>query len=211
MAEAVFFDLWNTLLYCPTKDRVREIIATLGLEGKARYLDVIGHMDKTIFIDAEYGLQRMFKELCAQHGTECGAKEVKEASAIWESRLEHAKFFPETAGALEGLADYKLAIVSNTDASGAEYVKENGIDEYFDLIVMSCYAGVAKPDPAIYSLAALELGVKPKDCWMVGDSLECDVEGARRAGLNALHLKRGSATVRHYSVGSLADVAEAIG
>jgi HAD superfamily hydrolase (TIGR01549 family) len=211
MAEAVFFDLWNTLLYCPTKERVRDIIACLRLTGKVGYLEVIGHMGKSIFVDGRYGLERMFKEMSEQYDGAGGAKAVKEASRIWEGRLEHAKLFPETAGALESLSDYKLAIVSNTDVSGAEYVRERGIDEYFDLIVMSCYVGVAKPDPSIYRLAAKELGLKPKDCWMVGDSLECDFEGAKRAGLNALHLDRGGETVRHYRVGSLADVAEAIG
>lgn len=190
MPKAIFFDLWNTLLYCPTRERVESIIGVLGLEGRADYRSVIGEMDETVFIDAGYPPQEMFRGLCGKHGVECTGKAASEAAKVWAGRLEEAAYFPDTEAGLGMLGDYKLAIVSNTDAAGAEYVRKRGIDGWFDLVVMSCYVGCAKPDPRIYGIAADELGVKPWDCWMVGDSLQSDVEGARKAGLNAILLAR---------------------
>jgi putative hydrolase of the HAD superfamily len=212
MAKAVLFDLWNTLLYCPTKDSVSEMLGILGLEGKVTYAMFISEMDRTVFIDPEYALERMCAEVCARHGAHPGEKAVGEAVSKWDERLRGAKLFPDAEAALEGLGDYKLALVSNTDAGGAKYVKDNGLDRFFDAVVMSCYVGCAKPDPAIYRLALEELGVEARDAWMVGDSLDCDAHGAANAGLNAVLLDRGGVHSGHghETIKGLAELAEVI-
>jgi len=208
MPQAIFFDLWNTLLYCPTRERVARIIRVLGLEGKADYRRVIEEMDETVFIDADYTLKEMFMGLCMEHGVECHEDAAGEAAKVWEGRLDEAGYFADTEAGLDMLGGYKLAIVSNTDVSGAEYVRRKQVDERFDLVVMSCYVGCAKPDPRIYRIAADELGVKPGECWMVGDSLQCDVKGAEKAGLNAILLDRdgGKGGRGHVKVKSLEEV-----
>jgi len=43
-----------------------------------------------------------------------------------------------------------------------------------------------KPDPAIYRLAAAQLGIDPKRIAVVGDALETDVKGAEAAGVDAI-------------------------
>ena len=50
--------------------------------------------------------------------------------------------------------------------------------------------GHPKPHPQSYLEACRRLGVEPDSTLMVGDSLANDVEGARAAGLKALHLDR---------------------
>jgi putative hydrolase of the HAD superfamily len=188
--KAVMFDLWNTLLYCPTRETVEAIIRKLRLGGKADYAEVISRMDGTVFVDPGYGLERVFSELCMERSGDCSQKKVDAAVKIWKGRLAKSRLFPEAKEALDSLSDYRLALVSNTDASGAEHVRSKRIDRYFDVVVMSCYVGVAKPDPGIYKLAAKELGIRPKDCWMVGDSLQCDADGARAARMNSILLDR---------------------
>jgi HAD superfamily hydrolase (TIGR01549 family) len=191
MVKAIFFDLWNTILYCPTKDRVGKMIGKLGLEGKVGYNGFIDDMEATVFIDSGYAHERLFRRLCEKNGVECGDDAVKEAEAIWESRLQDAAYFPEAEAALSDLrGDYKLGLISNTDASGAEYVKAKGVDRMFDTAIMSCYAGKAKPDPAIYKAAAETLGLDVKDCVMVGDNPKMDVEGAVAAGLGGVLIDR---------------------
>jgi putative hydrolase of the HAD superfamily len=53
----------------------------------------------------------------------------------------------------------------------------------FDAILISAERGARKPDPAIFRLAAQELGVEPSSGWHVGDHPVNDIEGSRRAGL----------------------------
>lgn len=50
--------------------------------------------------------------------------------------------------------------------------------------------GAPKPRPEAYLGALERLGVQAKDTVMIGDSWANDVDGARRAGLSAIHLVR---------------------
>ena len=61
-----------------------------------------------------------------------------------------------------------------------------GYDELFDV---SCYShdlGVAKPDPAFFVAAAERIGDDPAAILFIDDSSR-NVEGARRAGMRAVH------------------------
>ena len=51
--------------------------------------------------------------------------------------------------------------------------------------VVSEGAGVRKPDPAIFLLAAEQAGQSLDGAWMIGDCAEADIEGARSVGLPA--------------------------
>ncbi len=56
------------------------------------------------------------------------------------------------------------------------------------VVVDSHHVGVEKPDPAIFAVALEALGVEPRRCLYVGDSVHFDVNGAAAAGLRAVHL-----------------------
>jgi HAD superfamily hydrolase (TIGR01549 family) len=191
MAKAIFFDLWNTILFCPTRKKVGEMAAVLGLEGKAGYREIIEGMEATTFVDATHTPERLLAELCARHGVDAAPERVKAAAGIWRSRLDEAGYFPEAAEALADLGrDYRLGLISNTDKGGADYVMEKDVGRHFSVAVMSCYAGCAKPDPKIFLMALEEMGFEPGDCWMVGDHIDIDVEGAANAGMNAALIDR---------------------
>jgi putative hydrolase of the HAD superfamily len=88
---------------------------------------------------------------------------------------------PETLALLRGQG-LKLAVVANWDCALPGHLEAAGLDGYFDTVVTSARAGVAKPDPAIFRLALDELGVSPERALHVGDE-PIDEEGARAAGL----------------------------
>ena len=52
-------------------------------------------------------------------------------------------------------------------------------------------AGVRKPEPAIFELAAERCGANLIGGWMVGDSPEADVAGGQAAGLQTAWIRRG--------------------
>ncbi len=61
------------------------------------------------------------------------------------------------------------------------------LDELFDTVVDSCEVGLRKPNPAIYHLAVERLGVAPERAVLL-DDIESNLEGARAAGLRAIHV-----------------------
>jgi putative hydrolase of the HAD superfamily len=56
----------------------------------------------------------------------------------------------------------------------------------FDVVIVSCEVGLAKPDPRIYELALSRLGVAAGQALFVDDR-EDNIEGAARLGLRTLH------------------------
>jgi HAD superfamily hydrolase (TIGR01509 family) len=82
----------------------------------------------------------------------------------------------------------RTALLSN--APGASKEVKNTMFDYFDALVFSGEVGVAKPDPAVYLLAADRLGLPAARCAFVDDSAT-NVRGAVQAGMVG---------VRHQSV-----------
>ncbi len=81
---------------------------------------------------------------------------------------------------------YRIAILSNADASLRARLRDGlGIHDLFDAIVCSAEVGIAKPEPAIYRLAAERLRLPPEACVFV-DDYETNVEAARAVGMQAV-------------------------
>jgi putative hydrolase of the HAD superfamily len=60
------------------------------------------------------------------------------------------------------------------------------LDGFFDDMVFSTDVGLRKPNPKIFKIALLNLGVKPGEAVFVGNSLQADIEGALRVGMLAV-------------------------
>ncbi len=100
-------------------------------------------------------------------------------------------------GAMDVLAELRdrgwlLGLVTN-GPEGLQTAKMG--PEMLSLFDAVSFAGgdvPAKPDPQPFRHLSQELGVDPAACWMVGDSLSFDVEGARRVGMRPIWLTTGS-------------------
>jgi putative hydrolase of the HAD superfamily len=79
-------------------------------------------------------------------------------------------------------AGFKLAVVSNAGGDVAALLARLDLAAPLDAILDSGIVGVEKPDPAIFHLAAVRLGVAAAECLHVGDLYSVDVVGARAAG-----------------------------
>lgn len=75
-----------------------------------------------------------------------------------------------------------LACVANWDISAGEQLERLDVRSLFATVVTSAEAGVAKPDPGIFSLALRRLGVAPSRALHIGDG-PADKGGAHAAGL----------------------------
>jgi putative hydrolase of the HAD superfamily len=81
---------------------------------------------------------------------------------------------------------YRVSVLSNADLSLRRRLEqEMGIADLFDDIVCSAEVGMAKPDPAVFLLAAERLGMTPERCLFV-DDWDRNVEAARTVGMQAI-------------------------
>ena len=66
-----------------------------------------------------------------------------------------------------------------------------------DVVTSSGALGVEKPDPEFFRRIAAAAGATPEQCVHVGDRVDNDVVGASRAGMTAVHVRRGPWAVLH--------------
>ncbi|MDI3418172.1 HAD family hydrolase [Streptomyces luteolus] len=84
----------------------------------------------------------------------------------------------------------RVAVLSN---SWANTYPDRLHDGRFEPVVISGEVGLRKPDPDIYRLLCARLGLPPQRVAFVDDARP-NVEGARRAGLHAIHHRAAGAT-----------------
>jgi len=84
---------------------------------------------------------------------------------------------------------YRLAFISNYPCrkSIIESLKKSRIIDMFESIVVSGEIGRVKPHPLIFQKSTDELQVAPDNCLYVGDNWLADIQGAKRAGMQAVH------------------------
>ncbi len=82
---------------------------------------------------------------------------------------------------------YKLGIISNLigEHEIQDWLRDDGLEQYFDAVVLSSVCGIRKPDPQIYLMGCEALGLKPGECASVADKLDRDITGAIEAGIGA--------------------------
>jgi epoxide hydrolase-like predicted phosphatase len=79
----------------------------------------------------------------------------------------------------------KAGILSNSGPGAREAERHWGFEEMTDDIVYSHEVGLGKPDPAVYELTAVRLGVEPAQVVFLDDVLE-NVAAARAVGWHAV-------------------------
>jgi putative hydrolase of the HAD superfamily len=140
-----------------------------------------------------------------------GAPEL-DLERLTDVLLDSIRFsaFPDAEPALRELRErgLRLLAISNWDVSLHEQLAGAGLTELFDDAVSSAEAGVAKPDPVIFTRALARIGVAPQDAWHVGDDLDADVGGALAAGLEPVLIDRSRGVTARPGVRVIASLTE---
>lgn len=84
---------------------------------------------------------------------------------------------------------YTLAIVSNFYGNLKTVLKDFGLEKYFKVIVDSKVVNVRKPDSEIFTIAFKEMGLRPQEVLVVGDSELNDIEPAKKLGCQTIDRK----------------------
>ena len=109
-------------------------------------------------------------------------------------------------------AGFRLALASNLATAYVEPALAL-LGDSIDTDCLSCDPEIlaVKPEPAFFSALQRKIVLPAAEILMVGDSLASDVEGARAAGMAALHLVSGETSPRPGQIRHLADVPQFLG
>ncbi len=86
---------------------------------------------------------------------------------------------------------YKLGVISDTIFSSGvvlrKLLKDNNIEQYFDVFIFSDEMGYSKPDPRAFMAAAKGLGVDITEIVHVGDRDAKDIKGPQGLGAKGIY------------------------
>ncbi len=113
---------------------------------------------------------------------------------LTQGPLAYEKLDPLVACALRiaGDAGWVPVVVTNGPVEQQDArIRRTGLDRYIADWVISEQAGVSKPNPRIFALAAQRVRMRLGGAWVLGDSPEADIGGAAAMGLPSVWLHRG--------------------
>jgi putative hydrolase of the HAD superfamily len=214
LIDTILFDNWNTLVQAPGLMRVGASVEIFQHSLQRQGLDY----DCERFIGIYRGIaRRQVAEAEANGWTELdyvgrlqltleelGVKEPRRsnlATRAWSDYLaewpRQTSFYPDTPAVLGQLQGrYKLGVVTNfMDGPTARRVFYNlGYGKIFSSLVVSAEVGYMKPAPILFERALKELGSRPENALMVGDTYAADVLGARALGMRCVLIDLYGAT-----------------
>ena len=188
MQTSVIFDVFGTLIRIQEKRnpylQLLKYGRRQGVSPRTEHL----HMFMTQELD--------WKEAVDAVGIRAGYVKLHGLARLLDEELASMTLYDDAQEAIAMLreAGVKIGLCSNLASGYGSMVREllPGLDAYG----FSYELGFMKPDPLIYRTVCEELGVVPgrqlegERVMMIGDSIRCDRDGARAAGIAGFHLSR---------------------
>jgi putative hydrolase of the HAD superfamily len=201
--DAIFFDFGETLAtLAPSKEKLfvqaaRSVGLELELEEVRRAYQIVDFHNKysSIHVRDRIGFYQNYnQQLLEALGISSYFSRLN-PELVTRFRIDKRwELFDEVPETLRRLRRQgrPLALVANWDTGLSALVEQLGIRQEFAAVVSSQAAGVEKPDPAIFLLAAdeLSLSVAAASILYVGNEYRADVMGARAAGLTPVLIDR---------------------
>jgi putative hydrolase of the HAD superfamily len=186
--RAVIFDLWQTLVPWPTESANRmysQMAETWGADPDTFHEVWTRRFHERVVGPIEPHLRSIAEELALTGDLEA----VLAIRRNWT--LESLVPRDDAVRTLRELRrrGHRLGMISACSQDVPDVWERTPFDPLFDSAVFSCSVGVSKPDPRIYALACVELGVQAGDCLFVGDGANDELPGAERAGMTAVQLR----------------------
>ena len=198
--KGVFFDLGGTLRICDKAPEHQE-------QAKKRMAELVGREDVQPFIDMVEERYLPYRDWALSENKEAGDFELWHKWLLPEmdpaalARICHELTFQYrqvkgkrrvVEGGLQVIRGlygrgYRLGIISNLIGENEipDWLREDGLAQYFDAVILSSVCHIRKPDPEIYRMGCAELGLPPDECVSVADNLGRDITGAKAVGIGA--------------------------
>lgn len=207
----LFFDLDHTLWDFDTnaKTTLQEIFAEFALhevvtpDFEAFYKRYIFHNEllwsryQKGFISAdELKWKRMWRTLLDfKIGNEKLSREL--SGRFLEILPTKKEVFPHTMEILHYLTEkkYQVHLITNGfEKTQWSKIRNSGLDKYVTHVITSEGSNSLKPKKEIFEFAILKAKAELKECIMLGDNLDADIQGAMNAGLDTIFVNHINAT-----------------
>ncbi|HET6768703.1 MAG TPA: YjjG family noncanonical pyrimidine nucleotidase [Chitinophagaceae bacterium] len=106
--------------------------------------------------------------------------------------------FPYTIEILQYLTDkkYELHLITNGfEKTQHSKLKYSGLDKYFKEVITSEGSSSLKPNKEIFDFAFKRTGAKATESIMLGDSIDVDIIGAMKAGIDQVFINHLNITI----------------
>ena len=135
-------------------------------------------------------MQQLFGAYEIQIDADAAITEYQQFRADYDSVSQVVAGTHQLLGQLQSQG-FRLAVITNNLVSEQiPKLKRLDLEHYFEVVSISEAVGVAKPDVRIFESTLDQLSLTADEVVMVGDSLSSDIEGARRAKIRSVWLKR---------------------
>ena len=210
MIEAVFFDLYHTLVrYEPPQEELEaKALKDFGINTNPGLFNRPMVMANEFIYQeiARCPLSQRSKEETIALYTQYQRIVLKEAGIEADERLVLAMLgkmqqfrmklvlFDDVAPTLNDLKSRGLilGLISNVERDLTATINELGLPSWLDIVVTSLDAGFNKPQPEIFEEAMRRAAVQPSKAIYVGDQYQVDCVGANHAGMKGILLDRSS-------------------
>lgn len=194
--KLVCFDLWGTLAFDLT--RTRELFEVLFGGTTITYRQFRGIEDQVLMLK-DIDLVNGLTEICRTLGVYEDVRDrIELVASLWETAATQANLYEDALTTLRALRDrgYKLGLITNSTSVGWRGIETRfGLSALFDVVVVLCKVGFAKPDLKIYREVEERSGLSGQQVLMVGDSQVNDVTIPIAFGWQARLIQRASQTL----------------
>lgn len=201
MIKAVLFDLGNTLVYSHPEVTFQRILAQHGVArplGEVTDALIRGNAEFNIEKHADLSAHEFYVRWNIVHLKHLGVKGAKArrlAGVIDSQWWKYAELyvFPDVKETLLKLKKMglKLGIITGGLEEDIKMIlPKTEFSELFDVKVTLNTTGKHKPDLRPFQYALRKLRLKPSEAIFIGDDIQKDYEGAKKAGMIPVLIRR---------------------
>lgn len=187
MIKFFYFDLGRVLLDFTHERGFEQIARVAGISPETVKSSLFDKNDlSNSYERGEISTQEFHQKFCETTNTNISCDELTQA---WSDIFTVIPGTFRLAASLRS-AGHRIGILSNTCAAHWEFAAKRFklLDQIFDPVVTSYDVKSMKPDAAIYSAAAQQVGYEGEEIFFVDDRME-NVEGASAAGWTAVQFQ----------------------
>jgi len=190
MIKAVIFDYGGVMRFTPNST-IKQIAEAYGVSLQE-------------FLDKSKQFSDLFScgEISEEEFWEKSSRALNRAIPVekedfWIKKYEAEPMYPEMVDFVKQLkaGRLKTIVLSNVTKPYAIITKNKGGYEHFDKVILSCFVGLRKPNPEIYSLAIKKLRIEPEKCLFI-DDYKPNLESAEKLGMKTVLAKKPKQVIK---------------
>ncbi|PJJ72784.1 putative hydrolase of the HAD superfamily [Diaminobutyricimonas aerilata] len=184
--RVVVFDYGEVISVTPSDADRAEILALAGVDEEPFWAAYWAHRDG--LDQGTVTIEQYWRAVAAETGADWSTSRIQQ---LWSADFRGwISVDPAVIDLIERLhaGGTRIALLSNAGFDYSSPFRYSPMGRFFERMFVSAEMDAIKPDPAIYSEVAAELGIRPDEMVFIDNKL-VNVEGARALGVVAHHFE----------------------